>query len=104
MFLDLAEFVQKLATLHILDVFFRYSFYALALVLPKAAYYPITWLRYTTFIVLYPIGVTGELWCCVSAMPRIQKENLYSIGKLQTWDSQALSWLLASENPSPGIC
>ena len=30
----------------------------------------ITWLRYTLFIVLYPIGVTGELLCYYVALPR----------------------------------
>ncbi|EGC35788.1 hypothetical protein DICPUDRAFT_151830 [Dictyostelium purpureum] len=36
----------------------RYSFYALSIL--KIDLYFLGWLRYTTFIVLYPTGVTGE--------------------------------------------
>jgi len=38
----------------------RYSYYAFSLF--NAAPYFLTWCRYTFFIVLYPIGVVGELW------------------------------------------
>ena len=38
----------------------RYSFYALNLVGQNP--YLVAWLRYTLFIVLYPLGVVGELW------------------------------------------
>ncbi|KAM9989090.1 hypothetical protein ACTFIY_005124 [Dictyostelium cf. discoideum] len=36
----------------------RYSFYALSIL--KIDSYILGWLRYTTFIILYPTGVTGE--------------------------------------------
>lgn len=36
----------------------RYSFYFLSLF--KVEWYPLLWMRYTFFIVLYPLGVTGE--------------------------------------------
>jgi len=48
----------------------RYGYYACNLLnyVPKI----LVWLRYTTFIVLYPIGVTGELWCYYSAQEYAQ--------------------------------
>lgn len=39
----------------------RYGYYALNIV--KLVPHIVVWLRYTTFIALYPIGVTGELLC-----------------------------------------
>lgn len=35
--------------------------------------------RYTFFIVLYPMGVSGELLTIYAALPYIQKTGLYSI-------------------------
>lgn len=35
--------------------------------------------RYTFFIVLYPMGVTGELLTIYAALPYVQKTGLYSI-------------------------
>jgi very-long-chain (3R)-3-hydroxyacyl-CoA dehydratase len=55
----------------------RYSYYAVNLLnLDVAA---ITWLRYTLFIVLYPIGVTGELWCQIASLERIAAERIFSL-------------------------
>lgn len=55
----------------------RYSFYTFSLLnhLP----YLIKWARYTLFIVLYPMGVTGELLTIYAALPFVQKTGLYSI-------------------------
>uniref|UniRef100_A0A4W4G504 Very-long-chain (3R)-3-hydroxyacyl-CoA dehydratase n=1 Tax=Electrophorus electricus TaxID=8005 RepID=A0A4W4G504_ELEEL len=55
----------------------RYSFYTFSLLnhLP----YLIKWARYTFFIVLYPMGVTGELLTIYAALPYVQKTGLYSI-------------------------
>ncbi|KAJ1423934.1 tyrosine phosphatase-like protein, partial [Ochromonadaceae sp. CCMP2298] len=39
----------------------RYAFYALNLL--DAVPYPLLWLRYSLFAVLYPTGITGELGC-----------------------------------------
>ena len=36
------------------------------------------WFRYTTFIVLYPIGITGELLCLYAA-------KLYAVSKPLSW-------------------
>ncbi|KAJ7947703.1 Very-long-chain (3R)-3-hydroxyacyl-CoA dehydratase [Quillaja saponaria] len=39
----------------------------------------ITYLRYTAFIVLYPIGMgPGELWLMYQALPIVKKKNLYA--------------------------
>ncbi len=46
----------------------RYSFYVLKL-LGVAPLYAHTWLRYSLFIVLYPIGIVGEFGCLVYAFP-----------------------------------
>ena len=46
----------------------RYSYYTLNLMNTNVGI--ITWLRYTLFIVLYPIGVTGELLCYYFALPK----------------------------------
>ena len=46
----------------------RYLFYTLNLLEVNVAL--ITWLRYTLFIGLYPIGVTGELLCYYFALPK----------------------------------
>lgn len=49
---------------------FRYLFYAFALVSgdsTKKTPFPLFWLRYSLFAVLYPTGITGEMTCFVSA-------------------------------------
>uniref|UniRef100_A0A8C7YXK1 Very-long-chain (3R)-3-hydroxyacyl-CoA dehydratase n=1 Tax=Oryzias sinensis TaxID=183150 RepID=A0A8C7YXK1_9TELE len=55
----------------------RYSFYTFSLLnhLP----YLIKWARYTFFILLYPMGVTGELLTIYAALPYVQKTGLYSV-------------------------
>lgn len=44
----------------------RYSYYAASL--GGKEFYPLTFLRYTLFIVLYPLGVTGEWLILLSVM------------------------------------
>ncbi|KAJ8350698.1 hypothetical protein SKAU_G00258280 [Synaphobranchus kaupii] len=55
----------------------RYSFYTFTLLnhLP----YLIKWARYTLFMVLYPMGVSGELLTIHAALPYVQKTGLYSV-------------------------
>ncbi|KAJ6665437.1 hypothetical protein lerEdw1_003277 [Lerista edwardsae] len=55
----------------------RYSFYTFSLLnhLP----YLIKWARYTLFIVLYPMGVSGELLTIYAALPYVRSSGLYSI-------------------------
>merc|ERR1739838_447 len=55
----------------------RYSYYFLNIIdmVPHA----LTYLRYTLFIGLYPLGVTGELLCSYAALPKIAKTNMFSV-------------------------
>ncbi|XP_053327600.1 very-long-chain (3R)-3-hydroxyacyl-CoA dehydratase 2 isoform X2 [Spea bombifrons] len=55
----------------------RYLFYTFSLLnhLP----YIIKWARYTLFIALYPMGVTGELLTIYAALPFVKQRGLYSI-------------------------
>lgn len=55
----------------------RYSFYALGLF--NAVPYFITYLRYTTFIVLYPLGVTGELLTLFSSLPEVADKKHFTL-------------------------
>ncbi|KAL7035823.1 hypothetical protein ACKWTF_008575 [Chironomus riparius] len=55
----------------------RYGYYAFNLI--GAVPYVIVYLRYTTFIALYPIGVTGELLCFYWAQSHIQESKQWSI-------------------------
>ncbi|CAH1102667.1 unnamed protein product [Psylliodes chrysocephalus] len=55
----------------------RYSMYTLSL-LGQAPYF-LTWLRYSTFTILYPIGITGELLCIYAAQKEVGENGLYSI-------------------------
>lgn len=54
----------------------RYSYYAFSLLgyMP----YVLVYLRYTLFIVLYPIGVTGELLSIIRALPIVKQTELYT--------------------------
>nr|XP_022304852.1 very-long-chain (3R)-3-hydroxyacyl-CoA dehydratase 2-like isoform X1 [Crassostrea virginica] len=53
----------------------RYSFYFFNLLGGVPAI--IVWCRYTFFIVLYPIGVTGELITVYSSLKEVQAKKLY---------------------------
>ena len=62
----------------------RYSYYALGLFNSCPTF--LTWLRYTLFIVLYPMGVTGELWCSISCLGRIGRERPLSVAMPNRWN------------------
>ncbi|XP_053569953.1 very-long-chain (3R)-3-hydroxyacyl-CoA dehydratase 1 [Bombina bombina] len=55
----------------------RYSFYTFNLLnlLP----YFIKWARYNLFIVLYPVGVAGELFTIYAALPYVRRTGMYSL-------------------------
>nr|XP_031300493.1 very-long-chain (3R)-3-hydroxyacyl-CoA dehydratase 1 isoform X2 [Camelus dromedarius] len=55
----------------------RYSFYTFSLLnhLP----YFIKWARYNFFIILYPVGVVGELLTIHAALPYVKKTGMFSI-------------------------
>jgi len=46
----------------------------------------LTYLRYTLFIVLYPIGVTGEIMCIIRALDWVKETGLYSLGMPNRWN------------------
>ncbi|XP_015183394.1 PREDICTED: very-long-chain (3R)-3-hydroxyacyl-CoA dehydratase 2 [Polistes dominula] len=54
----------------------RYLYYLLNIIscVPKF----LTWLRYSTFMVLYPTGISGELWCIYYAI-------VYSMSHPELW-------------------
>ncbi|KAK2643163.1 hypothetical protein Ddye_024926 [Dipteronia dyeriana] len=55
----------------------RYPYYALNCIGNCPSW--ITYLRYTAFIILYPIGlVPGEMWLMYEALPYIKKKNPYA--------------------------
>lgn len=65
----------------------RYAYYALNLF--QAAPQWLTWCRYSFFVVLYPLGVTGELMTIVKAMRTIYPEsvrNRYSVLLPNKWN------------------
>uniref|UniRef100_A0A6B2KYF3 very-long-chain (3R)-3-hydroxyacyl-CoA dehydratase n=1 Tax=Arcella intermedia TaxID=1963864 RepID=A0A6B2KYF3_9EUKA len=53
----------------------RYLFYALNLYLDNVPF-PLFWLRYSLFAILYPTGITGELGQILSAMGDFKKSSL----------------------------
>ena len=55
----------------------RYMYYALNIY--NLVPYILVWMRYTFFIVLYPLGVSGELLTIVCAYPYIRDRNLFAI-------------------------
>ncbi|KAF2076712.1 hypothetical protein CYY_001969 [Polysphondylium violaceum] len=55
----------------------RYSFYGLSLL--NACPYFIGWLRYTTFIILYPSGVAGETGTIYTSLPFVKETGLFSL-------------------------
>ncbi|KAF5179934.1 Very-long-chain (3R)-3-hydroxyacyl-CoA dehydratase [Thalictrum thalictroides] len=54
----------------------RYSHYALSCA-GRCPYW-VTYLRYTAFIGLYPVGVMGEMWVMYKVLPFIKEKSLYS--------------------------
>ncbi|CAM8952678.1 unnamed protein product [Rhodiola kirilowii] len=55
----------------------RYPHYAMQCLGTSPAWF--TYIRYTAFIVLYPIGgVIGEMWLMYQALPLIKEKKLYS--------------------------
>ncbi|GAB4860281.1 hypothetical protein Ancab_011761 [Ancistrocladus abbreviatus] len=54
----------------------RYSHYALNCI--GNCPYWLTYLRYTAFIFLYPMGFAGEMWLMYHALPLIKEKNLHA--------------------------
>lgn len=55
----------------------RYSFYALSLI--KTVPYVLIWMRYTFFIVLYPLGASGELFTMLAGLDEIYKKKIFTL-------------------------
>jgi len=55
----------------------RYLYYAINLW--GNVPYPLTWLRYSLFLVLYPSGVASEIGTIVVGLPYIKQTDLYGI-------------------------
>ncbi|MES1915169.1 MAG: hypothetical protein MHM6MM_007152 [Cercozoa sp. M6MM] len=55
----------------------RYPYYALSLL--QAVPSALTWLRYSAFIVLYPLGIASEISCIFASVPSLQKSQTWSV-------------------------
>lgn len=55
----------------------RYPFYGLSVLGIQS--YIVTWLRYTAFIILYPMGAGGELVCYFNSLARVKSTGLHSV-------------------------
>jgi very-long-chain (3R)-3-hydroxyacyl-CoA dehydratase len=62
----------------------RYSYYAAALVGKDRIPYIMTWIRYSGFLLLYPMGITGEIGCLYNALPFVAKHKPYTI-EMPNW-------------------
>lgn len=70
----------------------RYLFYAVNLVMEIP--YPLLWLRYSLFAVLYPTGITGELGCMYAGALYLLETQLYTIAPIASAPQIKLSLFL----------
>lgn len=63
----------------------RYSFFGMKEALGSAPSW-LMWLRYSTFLVLYPTGITSEVGLIYVALPYIQKSEKYCIRMPNKWN------------------
>ena len=47
---------------------------------------PVEWLRYSGFIVLYPIGVASELTMVYKGMPYMKDSDMYDLKMPNPWN------------------
>ncbi|EKX48663.1 hypothetical protein GUITHDRAFT_105298 [Guillardia theta CCMP2712] len=72
----------------------RYSFYGINTVSPKSVPFVLVWFRYSGFIILYPVGVAGEMLCAYMTLPLLQKGMCPRFeGFLQTCPSYSVTLL-----------
>lgn len=76
-------FIMLLAAWTITEII-RYSYYAFNQL--SLSPYVLTYLRYTLFIILYPLGVTGEIMSIIRALPIVKDSDLYSWGLPNSWN------------------
>ncbi|KAF5835319.1 tyrosine phosphatase-like protein [Dunaliella salina] len=62
----------------------RYPWYALSLVDKCPAF--LTWLRYSLFIPIYPVGVLAEMLLLYQALPFIEARDMYSVSMPNPWN------------------
>jgi len=55
----------------------RYSYYTCHLLNLNIGI--LTWLRYTLFIILYPVGVIAEMWCFIDVLPYLSTSKALCI-------------------------
>mmetsp|Transcript_3620 Transcript_3620/g.11341 ORF Transcript_3620/g.11341 Transcript_3620/m.11341 type:complete len:224 (-) Transcript_3620:18-689(-) len=63
----------------------RYAFYARGQ-LPGGAPKWLTWLRYSAFIALYPIGITGEMGCFATVRPHVRANKILTVSMPNKWN------------------
>lgn len=68
----------------------RYSFYALKLY--NLEPFVLLWLRYSTFIILYPLGIGSELYLTYVRYPWIREHRPYSVNMPNKWNWAFDSW------------
>jgi very-long-chain (3R)-3-hydroxyacyl-CoA dehydratase len=64
----------------------RYSYYLVGLFKGKKIPAVLTWLRYSAFLVLYPMGITGEIGCLIKALPHIKMHGALSVAMPNKWN------------------
>ncbi|KAF9795150.1 hypothetical protein SFRURICE_004522 [Spodoptera frugiperda] len=62
----------------------RYAYYTLNLInsVPET----LLFLRYSTFLFLYPLGITGELLCMYHSLDEIAEKQLFTISMPNAWN------------------
>jgi len=81
-----------LLTAWILTEVLRYLYYTLSLVNSIPAI--LKWCRYSFFVLLYPIGITGELLCCYRALPHYNSTKKFSIFLPNAYNVSFNFWIL----------
>jgi very-long-chain (3R)-3-hydroxyacyl-CoA dehydratase len=57
----------------------RYSYYAVALVDKDRIPSVMTWVRYSGFLILYPMGITGEIASLYNALDFVKRNGTYTV-------------------------
>ncbi|XP_075985304.1 3-hydroxyacyl-CoA dehydratase 1 [Anticarsia gemmatalis] len=63
----------------------RYAYYVLNIL--NAVPQPLLFLRYSTFLILYPIGITGELMCMYFSLDEVAEKQLLTISMPNAWNA-----------------
>ncbi len=70
----------------------RYSYYVANLLLEKDKIPSVmTWIRYSGFLVLYPMGISGEIACMYNGLSFVQKNKPYTV-ELPNWYNFSFSY------------